>query len=324
MDFNGVVHQGVDVDTHEARVAARVAVERADAHQAVHAVFPFQHAKRKVPIKLHGDLLDARNFPVLKIKFLDLESVLVAVHPVHPHEHGRPIAAFGATGARRDLHHGVEAVFFCAEHVFELEFLDSRTRRFERFVHLRLLLFPGLHEFVEDRQVVHRGSTIVVGLNPTLFGPHALHDLLRRFGVVPKLWILCQLLIFRNLHALLLYPEVAFQFLHALAQGVDLVNRQHGTKVGCPRPPPKPNFTIPRPRRPVRIQRGPTPTTPCVAETRAASTIEPPDLDGPPAPIDGGAEEGRPFPATRPQECLESRRRPHVRKFPETSALLSL
>ena len=87
---------------------------------------------------------------------------------------------------------------------------------------------------LQHRDVFHGRGAAVVRFHPPLLGPHALHDLLCLLGIVPKLWVLGELLVLGNFHPLLLHAEVAFQLVHALAQGCDLVHRQHGTKVRAP------------------------------------------------------------------------------------------
>ena len=156
VNLNRVVYQGVDIDTDEARVPPGVAVKRADAHQPVDAVFAFEHPKRKVPVELHGHLFDARDIAVLKVELFDFVAVFVAPHAVHPHQHGGPVATFRAARAGSDLHHRIQPVFLRTQHVLEFELLHRGGRRFKGLVHLRLLFFARLHEFVEHGQIVHR------------------------------------------------------------------------------------------------------------------------------------------------------------------------
>ena len=193
----------------------------------MHTVFPLQHAKGKFPFELQGDLFDAGYVAFLQVEFLDLEVGVVTIHPVHAHQHGRPIAAFRAASAGGNLHDGIEVVFLGAEHVFEFQFFHRHGCRVEGLLCLGIFSLSGLHELKKDLRIVHGGQTGIETLRPRLQRSQALHDQFGLLGIVPKLRILRALLLLGNLNALGIDGQVPFQVFNARAQCIQLINRNH-------------------------------------------------------------------------------------------------
>ena len=79
LDLDVVVDLGIDPDRGEAGLPPRVAVERADAHEAVHARFGLQPAVGVGAVHLEGAALDARLFAVRSFKHIDLVSMTFAI-----------------------------------------------------------------------------------------------------------------------------------------------------------------------------------------------------------------------------------------------------
>src|SRR5262249_62216486 len=90
--------------------APRIAVERADAYQAVHARFGLQPAIGVRPLDLEGAALDARLLARALLQPGDLEAAPLGPARVHARQDLGPVLRLGAAGAGIDLHIGVIGV----------------------------------------------------------------------------------------------------------------------------------------------------------------------------------------------------------------------
>ncbi len=96
-------------------MAARVGVERRDAHQAVDADFRLQQAVGVLAVDFEGDALDARAFAFQPVGDHGLEAVALRPAQVHAQQHLGPILALGAAGAGVDGHDGAARVVLAGE-----------------------------------------------------------------------------------------------------------------------------------------------------------------------------------------------------------------
>ena len=101
-------------------MAARVAVERRDAHQAVNARFGLQPAIRSVSFDQKGRRLDAGFFAVVNFEQFDLVALAFRPARVHAQEDIGPVLALCAAGAGMDFEIGVVAVGLAGQHRFYL------------------------------------------------------------------------------------------------------------------------------------------------------------------------------------------------------------
>ncbi len=131
-----IVDHRIDPDAGEGGVAARLAVEGRDAHQAVDAGFGLQPAVGGGPDDLERRRLDAGLLAVVDLQRLDLVAALLAEAGVHAHQHRRPILAFGAAGAGVDLDVGVVAVGLAGQHRLDLAALGLDLQRLQRLLRL--------------------------------------------------------------------------------------------------------------------------------------------------------------------------------------------
>ena len=115
VDFDLVVDLRVDENRGERRVAARVGVERRDAHQAVHADLGLQQAVGVLAVDFESDGLDARAFALQPVGDHGLEAVALRPAQVHAQQHFGPVLAFGAAGAGMDGHDGAARASFSPE-----------------------------------------------------------------------------------------------------------------------------------------------------------------------------------------------------------------
>ena len=127
-----IVHLGIDEHARERRVAPRVGIERALAHQPVHAGLGAQVAVRVVAVDLDRRALDARHFAGRFLEHLDLEALALAVAQVHAQQHRRPVLRLGAAGARLDVDEAVVRVHRIGEHAPEFEVGDACSRASRR------------------------------------------------------------------------------------------------------------------------------------------------------------------------------------------------
>ena len=107
LDLDAVVDHRIDPDRGEAGVAARVGVERRDAHQAVHARLGLQPAVGVVALDHDRRRLDAGLVAGRLFEHFDVEFAPLAPAHVHAQQHARPVAALGAAGAGMDFDIGI-------------------------------------------------------------------------------------------------------------------------------------------------------------------------------------------------------------------------
>jgi hypothetical protein len=196
LDLDRVVDLGVDEERREARVAAAGRVERALAHQTVHAGLRAQLAEGVVALDLQRRAADAGDVALGLFQHLGLEALALAVLQVLAQQHRRPVAGLGAAGAGLDVDEAVQRIRRVAEHAAELELLDRLAQRvrlgLDRGEAGRVAL--GLAHLVElgvvgevRRQVVDR---LDHGLQRLLLAP----QVLRALGLVPDARVLeCRL-----------------------------------------------------------------------------------------------------------------------------------
>ncbi len=137
-------------------MAARVGIERRDAHQPVHARFRLHPAMRVVALDDDGRRLDAGLVARGLLDDLDVEAAPLAPAHVHAQQHARPVAAFGAAGAGMDFDIGVVAVGLARQQRFELALLALGLQRAQRREPLLLggVVALGLAEFDQRRPVL--------------------------------------------------------------------------------------------------------------------------------------------------------------------------
>jgi len=102
-------------------VATRAGVERALAHQAVHADLGAQPAEGVLTLDVHGGALDAGDFTFGQLDDGGVEATLVGPAQVHAQQDVGPVLRLGAAGAGLDVQVGVVHVHLAAEHATELK-----------------------------------------------------------------------------------------------------------------------------------------------------------------------------------------------------------
>ena len=117
---DAIVDDRIDPDRGEAGVAARVGIERRDAHEAVHARFRLHPAMRVVALDDDRRRLDAGLVAGRLFDDLDVEFAALGPAHVHAQQHARPVAAFRAAGAGMDFDIGVVAVRLARQQRFDL------------------------------------------------------------------------------------------------------------------------------------------------------------------------------------------------------------
>ena len=99
-----VVHHRIYKNRREARVPARLRIERGNAHQSVHPRLRPQKAVGVHPLDLEYGALDAGLFALAHVEYFHGKALSLRPACVHPHQHLGPVLRLGASGARGNLH----------------------------------------------------------------------------------------------------------------------------------------------------------------------------------------------------------------------------
>ena len=204
LDLDRLVDFRIDEHAGERRVAARVRIERALAHQPVHAGFGAQIAVGVVAGDLDRRALDAGHFACGFFEHLGAIAFALAIAQVHALEHRRPVLRLGAAGARLDVDEARCRIHRIVEHPAEFQIGDALFARGEvggdRFQ--RRVVGLGARETEELRAVpeiaVKRGHVVYHALERLLL----LAELLRALRIVPDLRIFELALDFGQAHRL--------------------------------------------------------------------------------------------------------------------------
>ena len=124
VNFNRIIHLGVDKHAGKTGVAPARAVKRRFAHQAVHAGFGAQQAESVFALDLDRGALDAGNIACGLILHRGGETFALGVAQVLPQQHAGPIAGFGATGTGLDVQKCVHGIGRVVEHAAEFQALN--------------------------------------------------------------------------------------------------------------------------------------------------------------------------------------------------------
>jgi hypothetical protein len=123
-DLDRLVDFRVDEHAGERRMAARVRIEWALAHQPVDPGLGAEIAECVVAGHLDAGALDARDLARRLFEDLGLVAATLAVTQVHAQQHRRPILRLGASAACLDVDKTGIRVHRIVEHPAELEILD--------------------------------------------------------------------------------------------------------------------------------------------------------------------------------------------------------
>src|SRR5690606_15380219 len=169
----------VDFRRHEHRgergVATVAGVERALAHQAVHADLGAQPAVGVFAANVHGGTLDAGHFAFGQLDDFRVEAVLGGPAQVHAQQHVGPVLGLGAAGTGDDVQEGAVGVHVATEHAAGLELPqgfaeagqvgdDVAHRTFVIFLDGHVQQLPGIGqatgELVQGFDDVGQGGTL--------------------------------------------------------------------------------------------------------------------------------------------------------------------
>ena len=145
----------------ERSVAARVGVERRDAHQAMNPDLGLQVAVGVFAIDLESRALDAGAFAGLQIGDIDFETAPFGPSQVQPQQHLGPVLRLHAAGAWVNRDNRAEAIVLAAEHHLQLMLFQFGARGGERGLGLaRGLGIVGALFFghLKNRRARHRGD----------------------------------------------------------------------------------------------------------------------------------------------------------------------
>ena len=125
LDFDRLVDFGIDEHAGERGMAARVRIEGALAHQAVHAGFGAQVAVGVVASDLDAGALDAGDLAVRLLEDLGLIALALAVAQVHAQQHRRPVLGLRAAASGLDVDEARVGIHRIGEHPAELHRRDD-------------------------------------------------------------------------------------------------------------------------------------------------------------------------------------------------------
>src|SRR5450432_3043755 len=125
LDVDLVLDVRGDFDRSETGLPARVAVERTDAHQAVHAHLGAQIAVRVRTVHGERSAVDALFITGLKVDHFGLETAALAPTEIHAQHHLAPVFGVCATGAWVNADNRVRVVHWAREHALQLDFADA-------------------------------------------------------------------------------------------------------------------------------------------------------------------------------------------------------
>src|SRR5207244_8020019 len=109
-DLRGVLDHRRDLDAREARLAPVGGVERAQAHEPVHAALGGVEAVRVLAADAERRRLDARLLPRARLEQLDPEAALLGPAHLHAQDHLGPVLPVRAAGPRLDRDERVAGV----------------------------------------------------------------------------------------------------------------------------------------------------------------------------------------------------------------------
>src|SRR6266567_1040191 len=192
LDVDGLVDFGIDKDAGKGSVPARVGIERALAHQAMHAGLGAQIAIRVISVDLDARALDPGDFTRGFLENFRLIALALAVAEIHPQQHRGPVLCFGAAASGLDVDEARVGIHRIVEHPAEFHVVDDSLercnvacQRFERrVVALASRELEQLDAVLEPHVQVRQRSDHAVEL--LLF----LAELLRPRRLVPDLRIL--------------------------------------------------------------------------------------------------------------------------------------
>ena len=189
LDLDVVIDHRIHPDAGETGVPPRRGIERADAHQPVHAGLGLQPAIGVRPAHLQRRRLDAGLLALALLQQLHLVAVLLGPAHIHAHQHLGPVLRLGAAGAGVDLDVGVVGVGLAGQQALDLaplRLLGQRAqRRHALGRHRRIAIGLGQSRSVpacrRPRVSSLRTPSICAGELIALA-----HHLLRGGGVVPE------------------------------------------------------------------------------------------------------------------------------------------
>ena len=124
-DVDVVLNVGPQFDFGKRGMTARRRVERADAHQPMHARFALQIAVSIAAVNAHHHALDARFFAFAAVKHFDFVAVLLRPAQIHALQHRRPVLRLGAARARVNGEDRVLVVVGAGEQRLQRHALDD-------------------------------------------------------------------------------------------------------------------------------------------------------------------------------------------------------
>ena len=168
------------VERSEGGVPPLGGVERADAHQPVHAAFGLEKTVGPGPADHQRRALHAGFVAGLVVHRGDLEALFLAVAVVHAQQHGRPVARFGPARPRVQRQERVVGIELACHQGLQFDVLVLLFKRGDLFGHLDHVGMVLGHVAFVRQQAGHQFQLFLVG-NELLVRPR--HRLQRVLAV---------------------------------------------------------------------------------------------------------------------------------------------
>ena len=197
---------------------------------AVNAVLALQVAVGILAtLNLHGNALYSGLVAVLKVGNGDAIAMRLCPPHIHTHEHLGPVLALGATGSRVDFQHTVHRILLLAQHIHQLQVLDSFHGIAVVGVYLLLCDHLVLVEIKGQGKLVGAKLGLFVAFQPLLNALDLLHLLLRTLRVIPEIGSLSAQLLLLEFYFLCINIKVTVQVLAPLLNVFELFGSYHTT-----------------------------------------------------------------------------------------------
>jgi len=167
-------------------MAARVGVERRDAHQPVHADLRLQLAVSVGAIDFHRRRLDSRAFTLQPVCDHGLIAMPLRPAQIHAQQHLRPVLAFGAAGAGMNDEDGAFGIVFAGHEHGGFQLVQPLAEGAHLLFQIAGDVFAFTRQLEQGIQIGGAAGDVAL-LGDSFLQPLALlHDLLAFLRLVPE------------------------------------------------------------------------------------------------------------------------------------------
>ena len=181
----------------------------------MHSVLALEESVGIIPLDIDGHRLDAGLIAVEQLSDRGLVAVALGIAEIEPHQHLRPVLAFGAPGAGVDFKDHPEFVLLAAEHVAQFQFLKFLLHYGILRVDIALFHETLLEEVHGETQLLHLFFEDRVGVDPEMQTFDLAHLGFRLLAVIPEISHMGAEFLLLHLYLLGVDVEISLQLLAA-------------------------------------------------------------------------------------------------------------